>query len=1219
MYLKRIELEGFKSFADRTVVPVERGLTGIVGPNGCGKSNVVDGLLWVLGERSAKALRADAMEDVIFKGAEGRAAAPYAMVEIVLGDDKGEVVESGGEVAVGRRLFRSGESEFLLNGRKVRRKDVREMLMDTGLGVRGYMVLAQGKIDAVLAANPAERRSVFEEAAGISRYKERKKETERKLASVAQDLSRVDDVLEEVQKAVRSLRYQAGKAKRFLEMRDRYRELRVRVGFAERAALADEEAQLREQADLLEAQLTALRSSREEAEERLQAMELEEQTLRSRYDGIRQEASENKERVAGLEERVRGLEARASEADQRRERDLERMQKLVSTGEERASDESDLSAEHARLSEAQQAADAVLEEAERVFAEAKERYRSLRESMEGMRKGVLDALAERTRHHNEVALATRQRSEAEGGLKARERRRGELDEDQKQLSWDLETAEQKAQLARQEVVAVERQVMELVEEQEHLRGEAKGYAEAAGEARRIAASAQARLEALANVDEDGQGLPPQVRKALKSEGKGVRGLLLEGISIPAPWDRLLEDMLGRMQHSLWLDQQPQGSDFDGSAFDLFFPAQSVASHVATPAGATALRDFLTGDQAQVDALCARLGQVFTVATSAEARALADQHPEATFLSADGSLHGAGFARLGMLTDGSTGILARRNAREEASRQHTAAEADYDRAAKREEELRVRLTAVATTLAEAEATQREALSERERAEVRLQEVLGRKSRFEEEGEALDREMSDLTDAVTSAKQAEEKAGEARDAAEARRLELNSELESVQETEQQESQGFETAGARLQEARIEANRLRQAVGHLSSRLGENQKLAQRESDEVAKLRGELDGLVASAEELRKEASEARESRTELLARQEDLAGRLSEASAQLDRATEALAGERARRSGESGALDKLMEQRQQSALDVQRAQMASQSLLQGLNEEFGQDLEELARSLAVDPRRPLVVIPEVEQQGSEPEVLDLAPLQEELAEIKRKIDAIGAVNLDAVQELEEREERENFLVRERDDLLEARVNLTTTLEELDGKCRERFLETFEAVQGNFEHIFRRLFRGGRASLALGEGEDPLEAGIDINVRPPGKELRSINLLSGGERTMTALALLLAVFQSRPSPFCLLDEVDAALDDSNVERFIDAVKDFTGGTQFIVVTHNRITMSRCERLFGVTMRKRGVSMVVSVELSEIPEAPGERMEFAGEQITAPDRSDRPSALPSEPVNSD
>ena len=254
------------------------------------------------------------------------------------------------------------------------------------------------------------------------------------------------------------------------------------------------------------------------------------------------------------------------------------------------------------------------------------------------------------------------------------------------------------------------------------------------------------------------------------------------------------------------------------------------------------------------------------------------------------------------------------------------------------------------------------------------------------------------------------------------------------------------------------------------------------------------------------------------------------------------------------------------------------MRGTVEEFGQPLEELARAIDVDPSAPLAAD------------ADEAALRSELGEMRQRIDAIGSVNLDAVEELEERQAREEFLTRERDDLREAKAKLEETLEELDAQCRERFVATFESVRGQFEQIFRRLFRGGRAELRLAEDEDPLEAGIEISARPPGKELRSINLLSGGERTLTALALLLAVFRSRPSPFCLLDEVDAALDDSNVERFVDALQDFVGTTQFLVVTHNRITMARCERLFGVTMRKRGVSMVVSVELDQVQAADGD-----------------------------
>jgi chromosome segregation protein len=324
-------------------------------------------------------------------------------------------------------------------------------------------------------------------------------------------------------------------------------------------------------------------------------------------------------------------------------------------------------------------------------------------------------------------------------------------------------------------------------------------------------------------------------------------------------------------------------------------------------------------------------------------------------------------------------------------------------------------------------------------------------------------------------------------------------------------------------------------------------------------------------------------------------------QARRAAEGLSSARHRLGGESGRLEELLGERQERALELQRVEMGRAELVRGVVEEFGQSIEDLARSLAVDPAQPL------------PAGADEAALRAELAELRSRIESLGAVNLEAVQELEEREQRLKFLETERADLTGARAELDATLTDLDRECGERFLATFTVVQGHFEQIFRRLFRGGRAELRLEDGVNPLDAGIEISVRPPGKELRSINLLSGGERTLTALALLLAVFHSRPSPFCLLDEVDAALDDANVERFLDALQDFTGTTQFLVVTHNRITMARCSRLFGVTMRRRGVSMVVSVELDELPEEPGASFPAVAGEVDAPrGRGQPPRAAP-------
>lgn len=1172
MYLKRIELEGFKSFADRTVIPVERGLTGIVGPNGCGKSNVVDALLWVMGERSAKALRADAMDDVIFKGAEGRSSAPYAMVEVILGDPDGKIVEPGGELAVGRRLFATGEAEYLLHGRKVRRKDVREVLLDTGLGVQGYMVLAQGKIDAVLAANPDERRSVFEEAAGISRYKARKHETKLKLKRVDQDLARVEDVLEEVSRSVRSLRLQAGKAKRFVEMRDRHRELRVRFALSDSRTWSRQDQELRAAEAELEAQVEALRTERDAAKTKLAELEAEEATLRGRHDGLRAEAGEIKEKAAGLEERVHGLETRASEGETRIQRDRQRLTSLAGEKEQDVEAAAGLASEQARLESGLEQTRTVLEEAQQAFEMAKEARRLQREQIEVLRRKVLEALQERTRWNNQVAHAAKRRSEAEGGLAALTRRRGEITAEGEGSQKEFE--ELQASLRILEATAEECTTKAKADQEdvERLRDERTGFAATAHEARQRRAKAQARLEAFQVIDEEMPGVPEHLRKFLEAGHGGVGGWMLENVHIEAPWDRLLENLLGRLQHALWLEDRGAMADLPEGMFDFFFPVDGASDVPVGLEGARPLRALLQGNGGACDALCARLGPVYCLEQDQDPAAMVARHPEALFLTAEGAIHGRGYLRCGVLADDSAGRLARRNERDAAATTLEQAEIEFDRAHTLEEEAGEQLVTAEAHAQASEKARRDAVAAREESRARFEGVERRAKRLQEELQAMEQEAQQLAEVVETTKAAEADAAKRRDAVEEQRLHDNSELEQLQKEAEDKDRTFDAASHAQQEARVAHNGLEQEFKHWRQRHAELLARSEKQQREHGSLESEISDLEKRCLDLREEADKARVERSGLLERRAELSERVDEAWTQLQRASEALHGARARNSEESGQMERLLEKRQAIALDVQKVQMQLDELIRGMVEEFGQPLEELARSLDIDLDQPLA------------EDADEAMLREELAQIKKRIESIGSVNLDAVQELEERQEREAFLIRERDDLTEAKNNLEATLEELDIKCRERFVETFESVQGQFEHIFRRLFRGGKASIELEADADPLDAGIEITVRPPGKELRSINLLSGGERTLTALALLLAVFQSRPSPFCLLDEVDAALDDSNVERFVDVINDFTGTTQFLVVTHNRITMSRCERLFGVTMRKRGVSMVVSVELDQV-----------------------------------
>ncbi|HJM40269.1 MAG TPA: AAA family ATPase, partial [Planctomycetota bacterium] len=784
MHLKRIELEGFKSFADRTVIQVQRGLTGIVGPNGCGKSNVVDALLWVMGERSAKTLRADSMDDVIFKGAEGRTGTPYAMVEIILSDEEGQVAEPGAEVAVGRRLFRTGESEYLLDGRKAKRKDVKDLLMNTGLGVRSYMVLAQGKIDAVLSANPAERRSVFEEAAGISRYKARKHEAELKLARVAQDLARVEDVYKEVQRAVRTLKYQAGKAQRFMEARDNYREAHVRLSYVDRYRMQVEETALKAQEKELETSIQEIRDRRSHMESRLNQLQEEADTLRQRTDSLRTDSSESRHKTATLEERVRGLDSRVGELENRTQRESERLAGLDEEDRSRVDADGLLQNENAQLAQKTAAIQSSLELADTEFSRIRDAHRATRQQMEELRAGVLKALGERSAQNNQVAEAAHKRSEAQGDLRSFERRQAELQSTKTEASEKLVIAKKEFREASLAAEQAEGRSHQLLQNRDSLRKQTSDAADAYSAAIRSQTEAQTRLTALEAVEQDMQGLPDSVRTTLEKGATGLRGLALDGIEIPAPWDRLLENLLGRLQHALWLDHRDAASQMKGAA-DCFFPAPRPTSPVHV-AGARPLEDLFVGDSEKCRAICARLGEVYCVATAKEARRLADQHPGALFLSECGEMHGAGYARLGMLGDGAEGLLARTNLRQESEKALKKAQEAASSAQHEEGEARQQLENLNEELATLDSTLRKVVAERDRAQTQVEELERRELANLEELKAMEADFSSASELVEAANQVEAEATQLREAAERKRCELNEQLLSAEtlSTEQEE---------------------------------------------------------------------------------------------------------------------------------------------------------------------------------------------------------------------------------------------------------------------------------------------------------------------------------------------------------------------------------------------------------------------------------------------------
>jgi chromosome segregation protein len=1170
MHLKRIELEGFKSFADRTVIPVEKGLTGIVGPNGCGKSNIVDALLWVMGERSAKALRAAAMDDVIFQGTSSRAAGAYAMVEVVLGDPEGLVVEPGGEVAVGRRLFSTGESEFLLHGRKVRRKDVREILLDTGLGVQGYMVLAQGKIDAVLDESPEKRRSIFEEAAGISRYKARKHETQLKLKHVERDLEQVDSVLKEVSRSVRSLRAQAGKAERFIELRDDYRTLRVKFTLIDNLDYQNKISELREKINAIQAEISSLKSKRDQSSASFAQLEEEANSLRQRHDSLKNESSEVKEQVAALEERISQLDNRTVETGNQLSKDTARLESLKQNHEESQGLSEAMDAEKSTLDIRLAKASEELKASEALFEAVRVDRNSLRDQSESLKNNILQVLQERTHFNNQIASVAKDKSAHLGSIGIVEKRLKELEEERGSLQVDSGREAFSLEEQKIELKASEASYLSFKNVVEALRDKRRGFAEVLHSTAQKKAAAEARVDAFAVVESEMPGVPEHLRTFYEQHSSKL-SWLLDVISVPEPYDRVLENLLGRMQHSFWSIDKFESFDNSEGVFDFF----TQVSQFLTPQvieGTISLYDLMKGEEDARQALCARLGDVYCVDSLSLAQQKTTVYPHAIFLVATGEILSGGYSRKGILNEDAAGVLARRNGKEAALLARDGLAIEWEAARDRERDC----------VEELEIKEKELEKKRENfvalkdsftsAEKSLSAMSDRCNRVEEEYLSLEKQYIVQNKELDKLVDLESEVTRERDERERLRVKYNLDYEQLELALQESEVKFDSQSNALQEFRLAYSKIEQEMNSWQERYSDFLARSDSQSKEKEELEAELKELDARGQELCLEVENAKESRTELLHRRMSLEERLKQAAVHLERVSAVIQNSRAESLSASEEYDNVISLGHSLELEIQREELSLEELMRGFHEEFSQPLDSLVNSMAVDRSQIFA------------DDIDVASERERMKKMRQEVEKIGSVNLEAVNELEESEERETFLQTERDDLVEAKASLENTLSSLDVQCRDRFVNTFDKVKIEFEALFRRLFRGGKAELSLASDCDPLEAGIDILGQPPGKKMKSLKSLSGGERTLTALALLLAVFKSRPSPFCLLDEVDAALDDTNVERFVSLVQDFMDTTQFLVVTHNRITMARCQRLFGVTMRKKGVSMVVGVDLEQI-----------------------------------
>ena len=1208
MELKRLELFGFKSFADRTRFDFDSGVTVIVGPNGCGKSNVVDAVKWVLGEQSPKSLRGRDMADVIFAGSESRKSLGFAEATLAFDNSRGMLPIDVAEVEVSRRLYRSGESEYLLNRKPCRLRDVRELFMDTGVGVDAYSLIEQGKVDVLLQSNPQERRIIFEEAAGISKYKAKRREAERKLARTEQNLLRLGDILEEVERRLRSVKYQAGKARSFQEYTTRLKELRVSYALnqyhEQTAALAEQQAgieTLQNERSARAGRLAQLDQQRSALEAELMDLESQVRQADARLSDIRAGLATRENEIGFHRTRVGEL-GQIVERDRRKIADLSaHLREAEAAVETRRTDMADVAA----AARGQEAAVAAVEEQLRDLSV---QVRDLTGRIDAAKTAMLDLAQDRTHRASRKASLELRLETLDGQAR---KLRGRLDE----IAVGLDRLGGEENDLRQEGQVLEAGVAERRGRLEAKRHEAEGKqaeVEQTGEqlarAKEQASALDSRRELLEDLERRGEGIPAAVRKvaeAIRTGGAADRwrGMVADLIEVDVDRAVVIESALGPAEKLLIADHQADvlalAHDLEGQlsgqvrflALDAIEPAANGRDLSAYADVVGWAMDYVRAGDTVRPAIAHLLARTIVVRTL-----------EAAVDLARGPLRGYRFVTLSgsvLETDGSvavgppgpeTSLISRRSElrgigrqREDLGVRIAALDADRRRAVEeltaldaQQQGLRQEIYEASMRRVEVEgqlrrlAETRDALQvEKPVVESELADLASRRDQDGAEREVVGREIADLTrrEAEQQAAVAElvgrqEALAHARDASEEQRTQARIALAQLREKHAALIDALAAAERDLAGTRGGIDDGRAELAQCQQRIRESEQT-------MLRLQAELAHLF-----LDKESAEA------------DLR-RLAEQRAQRRECIAALAEDARVIEGEIDELQQRVHERELARREIETKR---DDLAGRVHDDFGMDLAERY----------------AEWQAGQ---TDWDAVAEEIRDLQAKIERLGAVNLEAIDEQEALEQRAGFLRQQNDDLVKAREALGNLIDRINRESRQRFVSTFEAVRGHFQELFRKLFGGGKADVFLEDEADVLEAGIEVVARPPGKQLQRISLLSGGEKTMTAVALLLAIFRARPSPFAILDEVDAALDESNVDRFTALVKEFLDQSQFVIISHNKRTMAMADVLYGVTMQEPGVSRRVGIKFSDLHER-GYVADGSGEAGAA----DEPAKVPVE-----
>lgn len=1181
MYLKSIEIQGFKSFANKILFEFHNGITGIVGPNGSGKSNVADAVRWVLGEQRVRQLRGGTMQDVIFSGTEIRKPQGFAYVAITLDNSDHKLPIAYDQVTVSRRLYRSGESEYKINGSACRLKDINELFYDTGIGKEGYSIIGQGQIDKILSGRPEERRELFDEAAGIVKFKKRKLIAQRKLDDEEQNLVRVKDILSELEKQVGPLKLQSEAAKEYLKLKEELKSRDANLFLLEHKALQLQLSELDQKTSIVKGDWENASSQSEQLKKDFDRLEEENSASEEKIASTREEHSKSillKESIEGqiavLREQIRSEQLNE---ENRKERISSIDQELLGKEEQKQEYEKQREETKKQVAQAEQA----LTQAGQTLSETEQEMARLSKESEAAKAAIISAL-------NEKAGLAAKSQRYETMLEQVDVRRSEVT--QKLLRFKSDESVQEEELKKEEkrLEQIQEELDRLTELEEETAFRLTAAEEdGAALAARLSRSQQdyhishSKLESLKNLAERYEGYGNSIRRVMEQKSRipGIHGVVADLISTSKKYETAIETALGGSIQNIVTDREETAKELieylkkNRYGRATFLPLTGISARGGFTQE-SALREpgilGLASDLVEVKdeyrtLIQYLLGRVVVADTIDHAIALARKFRhtlrivtlEGELLSAGGSMTGGSFKNssnlLGRQRELSELQAACRKALQDVEETQKAI-ADNDR-------LKAQCSGEAAKLRE---TKQEIVLRKNTAQMNMERLLGKKQEIAEssadlvmENRELEFQLKEIRENRARLSREEEQLEQLQKEQEARSEQLSRKLSDAQQ--QKEETAKLLSGAQLtaagirQQDRFIAENVSRILKEESSLKEERQRILDGSGESEAVISEKLAKIEQLGRQILEETSKAQRLE-EALAQNSEEKERLAEKQKSFFRKREEL-------SEEIGRLDK----------ELYRLESQKERLTERMSDQISYMWEEY--ELTYSGAQAL----KDETPGTIPEI------RRAIEELKGNIKGLGNVNVNAIEDYREISERYEFLKAQNDDLAAAREALLKIIEELDTGMRLQFEEKFAQICQEFDKVFKELFGGGHGALILQEDEDILEAGIQIISQPPGKKLQNMMQLSGGEKALTAIALLFAIQNLKPSPFCLLDEIEAALDDSNVDRFAKYLHKLTKNTQFIVITHRRGTMVSSDRLYGITMQEKGVSTLVSVNLVE------------------------------------